>query len=309
MAEQGIAVNAGSKIGAADWVAMIKRSEQVPEFLQKGIKAKGDLIVGWSEIRQPSNTIPRDWLADLATAFASGEWEITTAIETFEVTQDSSGFRVRRRISPDLRKGDFGPGYWFQTGPNQREWSPDNYSFDKTYELGNMAFEFGETFSSERVNKQAREGDRSAETRLQSKRALIIVVNRAVVVGAKPASPGSLAPQGSLASVAGPLEFDLPEPTLIYALLHELAAHAGRMNQGKTSLHRDEKVESIVAEIEEMFPKDVESAHTQRVSKALEEVAQRLKEQQTSVSPAAKGRTPGPVHGSSSGVRPPGPLR
>lgn len=312
MAERGIAVNPASQISAAKWVKIIKRCRHVPEYLQRGISAKGNLIVGWSKIVQPNNTIQRDWLADLSAAFASGDWEITTAQETYKLEQNAGVMKVRRSIYPDLGKGEYGPGHWFDTGPGQREWSPDMYSFDQTYQFGDSAVEFGETFSSEHVNKQARPGERSAETRLKSGRALIIIINRLSVYGVHMRSR----PAGRLHT---PLEvyfasdalIPIAEATLAYSFLHELAAHAGRMNGGKTAMHGDDTVEGIVNDILEMFPKDVLGDPTLKVSNALAQAARNVyaSEPGPGIVPGANGRTPGPLNGPSGSARVPGPIR
>ncbi|MBK8335263.1 MAG: hypothetical protein IPL03_01175 [Sterolibacteriaceae bacterium] len=310
MAEQGIAVNSASQISAAKWVDIFRRSSHLPSFLQRGIGARGNLIVGWSKITQPENTIPRDWLADLAAAFASGDWEITTAEETFELEKHAGVFKVRRKIYPDLGKGEFGPGYWFTTGPNQKEWSPDRYSFDKTYELGSAAIEYGETFSNENVNRHAKKGEGSAETRLKSGRALIIIINRMSVYGVHMGSAlGSQFLPEVLLYFASAERIPIAEPTLVYSFLHELAAHGGRMNAGKSALHGDDQVEHIVRDILEMFPKDVVAAHTNQVSDALAQAARNLQPTSPGVTPAAHGRIPGPVNGPSGSARVPGPIR
>lgn len=312
MAEQGIAVNPASQISAAKWVEIFRRSQHLPDFLQRAIAARGNLIVGWSKIVQPRDTIRRDWLDDLAAAFASGDWEITTAQETYKLEQRAGMIKVRRRIYPDLGKGEFGPGFWFTTGPGQREWSPDMFSFDQTHELGQSALEFGETFSNQNVNRQARKGEGSAETRLNSGRALIIIINRLSVYGVHTDSP--LAPRFHSpleAYFASDEQIPIAEPTLVYSFLHELAAHAGRMNGGKTAQHGDKTVESIVKEILEMFPKDVEHTHTLQVSDALAQAARNVyaNEPGPIIIPAGTGRTPGPVNGPSGGARVPGPIR
>lgn len=310
MSEPGIAVNPASTISAAEWVKSIQHSEHIPDYLKQGIKAKGNLIVGWAKIVQPANTIPRDWLGDLAAAFASQAWEITTAQETFEVIPDAQGFGVRRRVFPDLQKGEFGPGFWLQIGPNQRTWSPDVYAYDISYRLGGIELLFGETSSSAKVNQQAKVGERTAETRLNSKRALIIIINQVTVYGVKSAAPLASSFLPEILTMFGTAEqIPIAEHTLVYAFLHELAAHAGRMNQGKTATHGDQTVESIVTEIKEMFPKDFDTAHTLQVSAALSKAASRLGQSKPITSPSAKRRTPGPTKGPSGGARAPGPLR
>lgn len=310
MAERGIAVNPASRITARSWVAMIRRCEHVPEYLRRAIRATGNLIVGWSKITQPEDTIPRDWLADLSAAFGSGDWEITTAVETYELVKDTGVIKVRRRIYPDLSEGEFGPGHWFTIGPGQRRWSPDMYSFDTVYDFGQSAVEFGETFSSIKVNQQARQGERSAETRLKSGRALIIIIDRVSVYGVYMGAPSAARFRSPLqVYFASDAQIAIAEPTLAYTFLHELAAHAGRMNGGKSSLHGDDTVESIVNEMLEMFPRDVQSAHTNQVSEALVQAARNmhLSESGPSSIPSSNARIPGPVNGPSGGARVPGP--
>lgn len=270
MSEPSIAVNPASQIGAAEWVDILQRNPHFLDFLKRGIRAKGNLIVGPATIVQPPQTIPRDWLADLAAAFASRAWEITTAEETFEVGADGNGFGVKRRLFPDLSKGEFGPGHWFEISPTQRTWSADLRAVEDSYRLGDSALLFGSTFSSVEANRRAKQGERTPITRLKSERALILIVNRVAVFGAnQPALPFSLLRPGLMTQLAGARRIRIAEDTLVYAFLHELAAHAGRMTAGKASLHGDDTVESIVAELREMFPKDVEHAHTLQVSAAL----------------------------------------
>lgn len=277
MSEPSIAVNPASQIGAAEWVDILQRNPHFLDFLKWGIRAKGNLIVGPATIVQPPQTIPRDWLADLAAAFASRAWEITTAEETFEVIPDANGFGVKRRLFPDLSQGEFGPGYWFEISPTQRTWSADLRAVENAYRLGDAALLFGSTFSSVEANRRAKQGERTPITRLKSDRALIIIVNRVAVFGAnQPALPLSLLRRGLMTQLASVRRIPISEDTLVYAFLHELAAHAGRMTAGKASSHGDDSVESIVAELREMFPKDVESAHTLQVSAALNAAAMAL---------------------------------
>ena len=277
MSEPNISVNPASQSGAAEWVDTLQRTRHFLALLKRSIRATGTLIVGPATIVQPPQTIPRDWLADLAAAFASRAWEITTAEETFEVAADRNGFGVKRRLFPDLSEGEFGPGHWFYISPTQRTWSPEWRAVEDSYRLGDAALLFGSTFSSVEANRRAKQGEGTPITRLKSNRALIIIVNRVTVFGAnEPALPFSLLSRGPMRRLASARRIRIAEDTLVYAFVHELAAHAGRMTAGKASLHGDATVESIVAELKEMFPKDVENAHTLQVSAALNAAATAL---------------------------------
>lgn len=113
----------------------------------QALKAKGNTIGGPAKIRQPANTIPREWPDDLAAAFASRQWEITTAQETFAFVEKGTEVHVQRRFLLGLQSGEFGPGHWLTTGPNQWEWSPDNHDLVASFPLGAVEFLFGATFA------------------------------------------------------------------------------------------------------------------------------------------------------------------
>ena len=270
-----VTINPASKITAAQWVAMIQRSQHIPQYLKQGIKANNNVIVGPTRIKQPANTIPRDWPDDLAAAFASRDWEMTTAEETFIVIKDATGFHVRQRIFLDLQKSKFGPGLWITTGPNQREWMPDNRSFDKSYNVGEIALTFGETFSS--------------RARLQSGRQLIMIINRVTVYGVKPgALLSSWFPAGAQYFETA-RNFVMPESRLLSTFLHELAAHAGRMDQGKDADHGNKTVELHVEDIEKLFPVD---QTLDLIVGAVHEAHRRLQDVDSRIRPR---RTPGPL--------------
>jgi hypothetical protein len=281
-----ITVNPASRISAAQWIAMFQRSQDVPDYLRLNIRANGNVITGPTRVRQPANTIPKDWPDDLAAAFAAQNWEITTAAETFVVEKDPTGFQVRRRIAIDLQQNEFGPGVWLNTGPQQRTWMPDRQTLDTTFKVGAIGLEYGETFSS--------------PTRLRSKRHLAIVVDRVVVYGVKP---------GALVSSWFPTfsryfetsrEFKMPESRLLSTFLHELAAHAGRMEQGKDADHGNKFVEADVADILKLFPED---QTLESVAAAVHEAESRLKDLEASV---RGGRSPAPTSGAATGARRPG---
>ena len=305
MADPNITINPTSEITAGQWVEMIKRSPHVPQYVKQDLKAKGNTIGGPAKIRQPANTIPREWPDDLAAAFASRHWEITTAQETFALVEKGTEIHVQRRFLLGLQSGEFGPGHWLTTGPNQREWSPDNRDLVASFPLSAVEFLFGATFSSEEVNKHVKKGERSAATRLTSQRALIIIVNKVTVIGVPPTHFFTSWFPGLAELAVTSRQFTVPEDKLVASFLHEVGAHAGRMSQGKGANHGDPIVESNVTEIEEMFPKD--PTLNRQVAAALAEAEGRLKEVRLRAS--AKGRVPGPLQGASAKGRVPGPLR
>jgi hypothetical protein len=273
-----VTVNSASQITAAQWAKLLQDSPHVPDLVKRGISAKGNTINGSGKISQPKDKIPVGWIDDLAAAFASEAWEITTAHETFEVVAQSREPEVRRRVVPDLGQREFGPGYWLTVGPGQREWSPDTRYIHSTYKVGDIALLLGETFSSARVNTQAKEDERTPETRLSSGRALIILVNRVTVYGVKSFTglAARFVPE-LLKDVGLSEEIPISSIALIYSFLHELAAHAGRMNQGKASLHGVPLVEEGVEQIKALFPVDPEGIHMPETADAVRAAAMRLR--------------------------------
>lgn len=273
-----VTVNNASHITAAQWAKLLQDSPYVPDLVKRGISANGNTINGSGKISQPKDKIPVDWIDDLAAAFASEAWEITTAHETFEVVEQAREPEVRRRVVPDLGQREFGPGYWLTVGPGQREWSSDMRYIHSTYKVGEIALLLGETFSSARVNQQAKKDERTPETRLSSGRALIILVNRVTVYGVKSFTglAASFVPD-LLQNFGVSREILFSSITLVYSFLHELAAHAGRMNQGKVSLHGVPLVEESVNQIKALFPEDPEGIHMPQTADAVRSAAMRLR--------------------------------
>jgi hypothetical protein len=283
-----VTINPASQISAAQWVGMFRRSQDVPDYLRRNIRANGNTITGPTRITQPADTIPKDWPDDLAAAFAAQNWEITTAAETFVVEKDATGFHVRRRIAIDLQQGEFGAGIWLTVGQQQRQWMPDIQTLDTAFQVGAIGLEYGETFSS--------------PTRLRSQRHLIIVVNRVTVYGVKP---------GALMSSWFPAfsryfetsrQFTMPESRLLSTFLHELAVHAGRMEQGKNADHGNSVVETSVEDILKLFPAD---QTLESIAAAVHEAESRLKDLESSVK---AGRSPAPSSGAATAARRPGPV-
>ena len=97
-----IAVHQGSKLTAKEFVNALKSNQKVPGWLKNGVSAKGDAIVLAGDLKPPSDKI---WLFDesFAKAFKAGDWQITTAKATIEVTDKDDklpGSRSSRPTSP-----------------------------------------------------------------------------------------------------------------------------------------------------------------------------------------------------------------
>jgi RHS repeat-associated protein len=229
-----ITVNPASQIKASEWVNMIKKSPDIPEYIKKDIKNKDNTITGPKKINQPKDTIPREWLSDLPFAFSSNDFEITTGQVNYELTITLSGIQITSRIVPDLQKGEFGPGNWIVVGKNekgikQKEWLPNNAFLTDKYSSVAAAKKVthGITLSSEEVNKLVKTGEEGVETRLKSKRALIIIVNRFNVT--------SIFHSWEVSGSSVQLKVEVHE--LLNSFLHELGLHAGRKVQGKSAGH------------------------------------------------------------------------
>lgn len=312
-----ITVNPASQITAAQWVAMIKRSPHVPQEIKQGLKTSGNIIVGPARIKHAAGRVPGNWEDNFAEAFKLHHWEITTVRENFEVIPKDKKFLVRRTFLFDIQDGEFGPAFKFSHG-----YKPDTRELITEYELGQVEFLFGATLASEIVKKTMKEGETGTVVRLKSQRGLIILVNRMNVMGVNPSAQFSpvLSKLFLLLShfTGASRQFTVPEDSLVATFLHEVAAHAGPMSTGQTSLHGDIFVEENVREIEGPFP-EAKILKT-KVTGAIDEVYKRLMDLDSRSSGrgrlpdptekgTAQGQTSGPSHGGSAQGRPPGPQR
>jgi hypothetical protein len=60
-----------------------------------------------------TDMIPRDWPDDLVAAFASDNWEITTAQANFEIVKDATGFRVHDTFGWICKRANSGRAFGF----------------------------------------------------------------------------------------------------------------------------------------------------------------------------------------------------
>ena len=120
-APAGIAVHEGSTLSAADFAARLKKNKKVPDWLKQAVGSSGGSLT-MGKLAPPSGRI---WLFDdsLAAAFASGNWEMTTAKSKIEDKEDGGERKWRQIVTPDLAKGER-IGYYMKTGPDQKTFSP-----------------------------------------------------------------------------------------------------------------------------------------------------------------------------------------
>src|SRR5262249_17789853 len=92
-----------------------------------------------------------------------------------------------------------------------------------------VALDFGSTF--EKFDRKTSTG-----ADLNSKRALVIVANRVIL------KLGTTVQQGTIS-----------DATMVETLIHEIAAHAGRISQGLSNTHGDPTVERRAQEVHDEF--------------------------------------------------------
>jgi hypothetical protein len=291
MSQPGVTVNPASKISAKQWAALIQRNPHVPAAVRSHVRARGALITGPTAIAQPKDIIPLDWPEDLAAVFASNDWEITTAEERFELVRADKALQVSRTIRLDLQSGEAGPGFLVKAGPGETFWSPDTRPLNATYDFGNAAVLFGETFGSAAVDRKTRKDELSFKTQLSSGRALVFVVNRFVICGVRPRPDGVRPAANGAPGFQTQKTVVTSDDDLALTFLHELAMHAGRMLLGKVAQHNHPQLEESLAIVEGFFGK----THTQgEVLGALRDAERQLREVEGGISPGAGARVPGP---------------
>jgi hypothetical protein len=214
----GIAVHEGSTLSAADFAAKLKKHKKVPDWIKQAFGGSGgSLTLG--KLTPPSNRI---WLFDdsLAAAFASGNWEITTAKSKIEVAKDGTW---RQLVTPDLAKGEQ-IGYWMKTGPGERTFSPSPLHSESAEVI------YGWTEPDTATNQR------------KEKKGLVVIVTDIEVVRAD-----------------GRRKTFKPGPDeMAEAIIHEIGIHAGRIAMGKPDVHSDtdSSVADVVDQIGGFFRKE-----------------------------------------------------
>src|SRR5262249_51883513 len=120
----GISVHPASKFTAAQIVRMLRASKNVPDFLKRGLAAKGDAIVKSGKLDKPEGTFS-EFLEPFVDALTSDDWQITTADSTTEANRASHGsVKFTQVVTPHLSKRQH-LGRSVKTGPGETTFSPD----------------------------------------------------------------------------------------------------------------------------------------------------------------------------------------
>ncbi len=225
---KGILVHPASKLSADTLVKMIKENKDFPGFLKRRISREDRTIkMPKTAPKKPKGTFSA-YLRPFHEAFKANEWQITTGEATIDVRRIKvttlSGkvteeVRFEEKIKPHLSKTER-LGRWSQTGPNQRTFTPEPLVGE------NKQVVFGWTL------------DESFTKGLQSKRGLIVIVTKFTVRD----------PKGS-----GTREFTPTENEILESVMHEIAAHAGRISLGLPDQHPNRDVEDISEEVAKFF--------------------------------------------------------
>ena len=219
-ATAGIHVHKGSKLSAQQFLSALTGNKKVPRWLTKGLASSNGSLGLSGKLDAPQDRI---WLFvdSLQDAIRSGEWEITTARSTIEVTEDAVKKRKwRQLVVPDLQKGEH-LGTWGKTGPGQEELLRTALFSDLPEII------YGWT-----------QPDQATEL-TRERRGFILIVTEIEVT----------APNGKK-RVFKPAPDSIAE-----AILHEISVHAGRISEGRPDIHddRDSTVRDVVNQVGELF--------------------------------------------------------
>jgi hypothetical protein len=219
-ATAGIHVHKGSKLSAQQFLSALTGNKKVPRWLTKGLSSSNGSLVLSGKLDAPQDRI---WLFvdSLQDAIKSGEWEITTARSSIEVTQDADKKRKwRQMVVPDLQKGEH-LGDWGKTGPGREELLRTAFFSDYPEII------YGWT-----------QPDQATELTHQ-RRGFILIVTEIEVT----------APNGKKRV------FKPGPDSVAEAILHEISVHAGRISEGRPDVHddRDSTVRDVVNQVGEFF--------------------------------------------------------
>jgi hypothetical protein len=219
-ATAGIHVHKGSRLSAQQFLSALTGNKKVPKWLTKGLSSSNGSL-GLSA--KPDAPRDRIWLFvdSLEDAIKSGEWEITTARSTIEVTEDADKKRRwRQLVVPDLQKGEH-LGTWAKTGPGQEELLRTALFSDLPEII------YGWT-----------QPDQATEL-TRERRGFVLIVTEIEVT----------APTGKKRV------FKPGPDSIAEAILHEISVHAGRISEGKPDVHddRDSAVRDVVDQVGEIF--------------------------------------------------------
>jgi hypothetical protein len=217
---RGIVVHPASKLSADEIVRQLKKNKNVPDFLKKSLFSKnGAIVIPANRVpKAPANTFS-DFLQPFIDAMTSPDWQITTATSTIEVKgTPPDKLTFSQVVTPHLSKGQR-LGSSVKTGPDEKTFMADNlFSRDKEVI-------FGWTVPA------------SSTEQLKTSRGLVVIVTKITVTD----------PQGRKKA------FTPTQDEVLESVMHEIAAHAGRITAGLPDTHGTRAVEDIADDIAKFF--------------------------------------------------------
>jgi RHS repeat-associated protein len=206
-----IVVRPDSKLTATQFVALIRKSQELPEAVRnafsvkkppKGQKESNVIVVNLS-VTGAREPLP-EWFTSIQRASAQNEWELTTGVTS--VTGSGSILKADAGEDPKQK-----PGYFNQLGT---QWIPDDMTTPKDITVGTTIPSYQWKFELAAADRAKMSGYRNLQT--HSDKGLIVVSLETITQGEPRAFSSSARAR---------------------ALIHELALHAGRMSgqlEGKT---------------------------------------------------------------------------
>lgn len=222
----GILVHPISGLTADEIVRMIRRNKNFPDFLKKSLRSRGgSLVLVGKRPQKPPGTFS-EFLKPFLDAISSPEWEITTADSKIKVTGSvGRGLHFSQVITPHLLKTER-LGATHKTGPGETTFTPDPLHSEKEEII------FGWTVPA------------SSTEQLKAHRGLLVIVTKITATD----------PEGRT-KVFTPTENEVLE-----SIMHEIAVHAGRINEGKPDEHGVREVEDIAEDVRKFFRYSAEAS-------------------------------------------------
>jgi RHS repeat-associated protein len=217
---KGLTFAPTSQLQAKDVYDMIQRNPHIDPWIKSAFKVVGKTLT-MSNISNAKGPIP-DWVTSMMTAIQNNNWHVTTASSVRDQTSRGSF----------LLKGDYEPGD--RPGQHLTEpgtlGDPPKTKWHEAFSIppDNLAVH-GETIPQEDIvgasglkpDPPYMRNDAAPGTTTRGDRGLIVVSNRAEDK-TDPNSKG---------------ETTLSDDSILDTLFHELAAHAGRIDEGKEAAH------------------------------------------------------------------------
>ncbi len=236
-APKGLTFSPSSKLKAKDINDMIQRNSHIPDYMKKAFSVKGNTLM-MKDIEKAPVPVP-DWVGSMLTAVQNGNWHVTTA-SAVKDTHTRGSFVLKGDYETVGNIKDV-PGYRIKEPPMLG--SPGKERWMEKFEIPpeKMAIR-GETIPVEGFQGHSGKvttgpfvrGDLTGSPR--GDRGLLIVANRKEDKTQKDSK-----------------EEALSEDTILETLFHELAAHAGPIDEGIDDGHGTPNVDRMALDISVFF--------------------------------------------------------